>query len=118
GASGVPESLAPAQLDRISAEPRAFPLITRDGIQFMRAWQPVPGTTWLVLTDIPSAAVLGPVYDNALRRSLLSVVLTVAALGLLVWLWRSVAERRRALQVAAARWAQRQWGYRAGLGGT
>jgi PAS domain S-box-containing protein len=117
GVSGVHETLRPAQLERISTHEPLTPMTMRDGTEILRAWDPVEGTPWVIIADIPSTALLGPIYDDALRRCLLSLALAVSALLLLVLLWRSLSARRQRLQVAAAHWARGQWNYRTGICG-
>jgi signal transduction histidine kinase/DNA-binding response OmpR family regulator/HPt (histidine-containing phosphotransfer) domain-containing protein len=116
GAMGVHESIPPAQLEQlvIRGAPLQLPAQLSD---YLRAWQAVPGTSWAVIVDIPNAAIYAPIYAEAVRRSVISLGIASLGILLLVLLWRHVAPRLRALQRAAAQWAQGQWTHRAGVRG-
>jgi PAS domain S-box-containing protein len=88
-----------------------------NGQEFLRGWDEVNRTPWVVAVDLPSAPVLGPIRDERNRRVMLSVIITTASFTLVFLLWRALASRRQALMAAAGRWARGDWAHRAGIRG-
>jgi PAS domain S-box-containing protein len=88
-----------------------------DGQEFLRGWDEVNRTPWVVAVDLPSAPVLGPIRAERNRRVMLSAIITAASFLLVFLLWRALATRRQALMIAAGRWAHGDWAHRAGIRG-
>ncbi|HZS00192.1 MAG TPA: response regulator [Chloroflexota bacterium] len=88
-----------------------------DGQDFIRGWDDVNRTPWVVAVDLPSAPVLGPIRAERNRRVMLSVIITTASFVLVFLLWRALRSRRQALMNAAGRWARGDWAHRAGIRG-
>jgi PAS domain S-box-containing protein len=86
-----------------------------DGQEFVRGWDAVNRTPWVVAVDLPSAPVLGPIRDERNRRVMLSAIIAAASLLLVFLLWRALSSRRQALMTAAGRWARGDWAHRAGI---
>jgi signal transduction histidine kinase/HAMP domain-containing protein len=116
-ASLVDSLIPPGRLDRVRAGHTAFRRTTADGVEYLWAWDAVQSTPWVAMVGIPTNAVLGPIYDTAIRRQLLNVVFNGLPLLLLLVLWWRLSPRLRALQGAADFWARGQWTHRAGISG-
>lgn len=88
------------------------------GGEFLRGWQEIYGTPWVMVVDLPAAAVLGPIREGIIRRVVLSFAITLVSIALVLGLWRWLAGRRQALMDAASHWARGEWAHRAGVRGT
>ncbi|HLH21544.1 MAG TPA: response regulator [Chloroflexota bacterium] len=88
------------------------------GQEFLRGWDDVNRTPWVVLVDLPSAPVLGPIQAERNWRIVLSAAIAAASFILVYLLWRALAARRQALMAAAGRWARGDWAHRAGIRGS
>jgi PAS domain S-box-containing protein len=114
---GSIQALGLTRTDRVDTNATTPRVLSHEGTEFLEAWAPVAATPWIVRVDMPSAAVIAPIRTQMLQRAAVSVAVAGLALTLLVVLWRRVSARRRALQIAAARWARGEWLHRAGIRG-
>ena len=116
-AGGAIQALGLHETNRVDTTATSPRVLSHEGTDFLEAWAPVAATPWIVRVDMPSAAVIAPIRTQMLQRAAVSVTVAGLALALLVILWRRVSNRRRALQIAAARWARGEWLHRAGIRG-
>jgi PAS domain S-box-containing protein len=117
-AAQVNQLLGPDELAPLRSDAETYPAITVDGVERLRAAEAVAETPWVVLVDIPAAAVLGPIQTNAQRQMLTTVAVAGAVLVLLVLIWSQLAGRLNALTAAAEQWALGRLEHRLGLNGT
>ncbi len=117
-ASHINDLVDAASLEHVRAGEPFFRARAPDGAERLRAWAPVAGTPWVVMADIPSAAVLEPIFVQTRQRARIAVAVAVVVVALLLLLGRRLSTRLRALQSAAVHWSQQEWQYRAGLRGT
>ncbi len=112
GELGTDEVVAQPTLANIAAGETAFHVSGADGVEYLRSWAPVSGTSWIVSVDIPSRAVLQPIYDDAARAAAIRVLTLLAGIAVLLVLGRRLLVRLHRLQQATTHWARGEWGYR------
>ena len=116
-AGRVGETLVPEHLARIRAGEATFRCTLPNGTNYLRGWHPVEATPWVVIVDVPSDGIFGPIYRNAAWWTLTSLGVNTFAFLLLFLLWRRLAARLGVLQRAAESWSQEEWAHRACIGG-
>src|SRR5207248_2739650 len=85
-ATSINSAIPQGRLERVRAGETIFRRSTPEGTEFLWTWDPVQDTPWVAMVGIPTAAVLGPVYDAANRRGILNVALNGLPLLLLLLL--------------------------------
>jgi PAS domain S-box-containing protein len=116
-AERIGETLPPERLATIQGPPQTVWVRLADGVERLRAWAPVAETPWVVVVDTPSAVVYAPIYEQMFHQVTTALAVAGVVFVLLFLLWRRLSARLHGLQVAAAHWADGEWGYRAGLDG-
>jgi signal transduction histidine kinase/PleD family two-component response regulator/HPt (histidine-containing phosphotransfer) domain-containing protein len=86
--------------------------------EFLSVWSEVTGSPWIVAVHIPAAAVLGPIETAWYHRTIMNVGAAGAAFVVLFLLWRRLALRLQALNLAAIRWTHGEWDHRVSAAGS
>lgn len=103
-------------LARIRAGETAFRMSSDDrSHDHLSVWAPATWTPWVVVVNIPSEVIFGPIYEIAWERAWLRTSIAMGILVLFSYLIWQVVPRINALYHAAEEWARGNWSHRTDL---